>query len=305
MFRSIVLLIGALASLSAASLLAQDAVLGQNYGAGVHAYFTGDSMKAYEQLTAAIDHGSKDPRVFYFRGLAYLRLGRPQEAVTDFRKGADVESKDINRFYNVGKALERVQGADRLQLEGYRVNARMAAYEESEKLRRERYEAVKREEERVLREQAVATPEAPAGEAEVVPPPPAAESPDPFATPATGAQPAKKGTEKKGPEKKGAEAADDPFATPAAKPAAKTPAKKGSLFNAIGKAAGKAAGAKDKAADEKKPAAEKPADDSDPFGAGPGDTKKPDEKKPDAKKPAEKKPDDKKPADSTDPFGNP
>ena len=40
MFRSIVLLVGGLASLSAVSLFAQDAVLTQEYGSGVHAYFT-------------------------------------------------------------------------------------------------------------------------------------------------------------------------------------------------------------------------------------------------------------------------
>ena len=161
MFRSIVLLVGGLASLSTVSLFAQEAVLGQEYGSGVHAYFTGDSQKAYERLTAAIEGGSKDPRAFYFRGLAYLKLGRPQEAATDFRKGAELESKDINRFYNVGKALERVQGPARLELENYRVNARMAALEQVEKLRKERYEAIQREEERVLREQAVERPQKP------------------------------------------------------------------------------------------------------------------------------------------------
>ena len=51
MFRSIVLLVGGLASLWATSLPAQDAVLGQKYGQGVHAYFSGD----YSQALRAID----------------------------------------------------------------------------------------------------------------------------------------------------------------------------------------------------------------------------------------------------------
>jgi tetratricopeptide (TPR) repeat protein len=307
MVRSIVLLVGGLASLSTVSLFAQDAVLGQEYGSGVHAYFTGDAMKAYERLTAAVDHGSKDPRVFYFRGLAYLKLGRPQEAVTDFRKGAELESKDINRFFNVGRALERVQGAERLELENYRVDARMAALEQSEKLRKARYEEMKREEERVMREQGNAAPEMPAG-AEVVPPPPG-ESENPFDV-GGGAKPDKKpaaGGDKK--------AEENPF-DDSAKPAPKAPAKKGGdLFGAVGKAIGNAAAGK-KPGDAKKPATEKaPVDNSDPFG-GAADEKKPAEKKPadnsdpfggsDEKKPAEKKPAkpaEKKP-DSADPFNS-
>lgn len=136
MFRSIVLLVGALASLSAVSLFAQDAVLAQQYGSGVHAYFAGDLQQAYDRLTAAAQAGSKDPRVFYFRGLTFLQFGRPQDATIDFRKGADLESRDINRFYNVGKALERVQGSARVQLESYRVDARMAVLEEEERIRK-------------------------------------------------------------------------------------------------------------------------------------------------------------------------
>jgi tetratricopeptide (TPR) repeat protein len=266
MFRSIVLLVGALASLSAVSLFAQEAVLTQEYGSGVHAYFTGDSQQAYESLTAAIQGGSKDPRAFYFRGLTYMTLGRPQEASIDFRKGAELESKDINRFYNVGKALERVQGAARIELEKYRVDARMIALEQAEKIRKARYEAMKREEERVLREQSVAAPEG----SEVVPPP-AAESDNPFAAPEATTKPATKNGAAKPAAKKAAGAEEDPFATP-------------------------------KADEKKKPEAKKPAvekksgDEDDPFG-GSGDEKK----KPDAKK-APAKP--AKSPDKDDPFGN-
>jgi hypothetical protein len=278
MFRCIVLLVGGLASLSAVSVFAQDAVLGHEYGSGVHAYFMGDSLKSHERLTAAIQGGTKDPRAFYFRGLAYLRLGRPEEAVMDFRKGAQLESKDINRFYNVGRALERIQGSARLQLEEYRADARMAALEQSEKLRKARYEAVKREEERVMREQAAAAPEMPENASDVVAPPAAEASDNPFAAPAAGSKPEKKApaskpAAKKGPEASSPPAEDNPFAPPA-KPAAKSPDKKG--------------GASD-AADEKKK-----TDDDDAFLAPPADAKKPDAKKPDAKKSEAKKSEAKK-----------
>jgi tetratricopeptide (TPR) repeat protein len=266
MLRTMVLLVGGLASLSAVSVFAQEAALGQQYGSGVYAYFSGDAPKAYDILTSVIDHGSKDPRAFYFRGLAYIKLGRPQEAVADFRKGAELESKDINRFYNVGKALERIQGADRVELENYRVAARMAAYEAEENLKKARYEAVRREEERVVREQAVLAPEKPIDQAELNENAEEVATPDPFAVPA--------GAKKAG---KAPAAGDDPFANPPKKSAAKKEP---------------AAGAKKP---DKKPAAEKaPADDSDPFkGDRPEAKKKPAADKPPA--PA---------ADDTDPFKN-
>ena len=290
MFRSIVLLVGGLASLSTVSLFAQDAVLGQEYGSGVHAYFSGDSQKAYDRLTTAIERGSKDPRAFYFRGLAYLKLGRPEEAKEDFRKGAELESKDINRFYNVGKALERVQGPERLELENYRVDARMIALEEVEKLRKERYEAIKREEDRVLREQAVAAPSKPIEADDATK---AAEnaSPDPFAVPeATAPKNPGKAAQNPG---KAPQAGGDPFADQPAK-SAKTPPKKGGLLGAIGKAAESAATGKKSAPGKKPDAEKKPADDVDPFGGAPDDAKKSAAKKP--AKPAEKKP------EPADPF---
>jgi tetratricopeptide (TPR) repeat protein len=281
MFRTIVLLVGGLASLSTVSLFAQEAVLAQQYGSGVHSYFTGDMMGAYETLTVAIEHGSRDPRAFYFRGLAYLKLGRPQEAAADFRKGAELESKDVNRFYNVGRALERVQGNERLELENFRVDARMAALDEAERLRKARYEALKREEDRVVREQAAAAPDKPIDGGEAARS--AEEGPqDPFAVPGT---PATKKPAAKTPD------ASDPFAAPSQKApekkSEKKSEKKGGLLDAIGKAAGSAATGK-KATPEKKP-----ADGADPFG-GDADAKKPEAKKPEAEK---------KPADGADPFG--
>jgi hypothetical protein len=311
MFRSIVVLVGGLASLSAVPLFAQEAVLGQEYGAGVHAFFAGDYAGAYEQLSVAIQGGSKDPRAFYFRGLACLNLGREPDATIDFRKGAELESSDVNRFYDVGKALERVQGSARTELEKYRVAARMAALEAAEKVRKQRYEAIQREESRVLREQARNAP--PAGEEIVSPPAAEDEDEDPFAVPGEVRKPVKK-SHKAGKAAKKAAAGDesdeDPFATEPAPE--KKPDKKA---------------APEKPADNGKKSTEKkkPAGDDDPFAepkspAKPGDKgKKPaDEKKPgttpEEKKPADKKtpgdekkpdpgkkPDEKKP-DPADPF---
>ena len=246
MFRSLVLLVGGLASLHAVSLFAESVILGQKYGQGVHDYFTGDYLDAYEQLTAAIEGGSKDPRAFYFRGLTYLKLGRGPEAARDFRKGSELEASDVNKFYNASKALERVQGSARVELESYRVNARMAVLERAEKLRKARYEAIQREEERVLRKQPLTPPEpiqTPDAAAELKPA-------DPFAAPA---------------EKPEATAVKKPAAPPVAPPAQPAAKKAGGVFGAMGKALGKAITGDADAS----PAEKKPAEAADPFGEAP------------------------------------
>ena len=55
MYRKVILLAGGLVLLSAMSLEAQDAVLTQIYGTGVHAYFSNDFAEAHKQFCSAID----------------------------------------------------------------------------------------------------------------------------------------------------------------------------------------------------------------------------------------------------------
>jgi hypothetical protein len=319
MFRTFVLLVGGLASLWAVSAQAQEAVLGQIYGKGVQEYFSSDYVRAFERLTTAIDAGSRDPRVFYFRGLAYLKLGRTPEAEMDFRKGAELESKDFNKYYNVGRALERIQGPERQLLESYRVQARMAAYAEAEKIRKVRYEALKREEARVLQQQVAEGATAPAAEStETIPPPsPEATGTGPAAetnpNPAGVAPEAKKSAEKTAAGMGGAtgteSATEDPFAAKGAegekpavekKPAANEkptteskPAGK-SILGALGKALTKGATGGNKAAT----AGAKPQADAE---------KPPAEKEAPAEKPVETpadKPAENKAAEPADPFAN-
>ncbi len=104
----------------------EDAILAVAYGNGVHAYYAGDYQRSYEELSSVIDGGTQDPRAFYFRGLAALRLGRLDEADADFALGADAEAAGRGGWA-VGRSLERIQGEPRLQLEKHRVRARMAA----------------------------------------------------------------------------------------------------------------------------------------------------------------------------------
>lgn len=129
---------------------AQIDVLNELYGSGVHAYNAGQYRDAHDDLTMAVQSGSQDPRVFYYRGLAYLRLGRPQEAQSDFKKAASLEMADTDHFYSVSKSLERIQGPARSQIERFRSKARLVAYQTRERQRFERFERIRKNEPNVL-----------------------------------------------------------------------------------------------------------------------------------------------------------
>ncbi len=124
MSRRVAVLAGAMLALCVTPLFAQSAAPQETYGAGVHAYFSGDYHRAYDLLTSIIDTSTDDPRVYYFRGLAELPLGREYEAKQDFQQGAKLEAKTPERIREVAKSLERIQGPSRALLERYRVNAR-------------------------------------------------------------------------------------------------------------------------------------------------------------------------------------
>jgi hypothetical protein len=161
MYGRLAVLAGALVLGCAAPLAAQDAVLNQMYGSGVHAYFSQEYQQAYDHLTSAIDAGSSDPRCYYFRGLCYLKLGREDEAKADFQQAARREAEDINRFYNVGRALERVQGKTRLMVEQYRAEARMEAMRRAAEIQRLRYGELREAEQKVLERQGAGAPATP------------------------------------------------------------------------------------------------------------------------------------------------
>lgn len=145
------------------------------YGDGVHSYFAGDYARSYEDLSQAIEAGTTDPRAWYYRGLAALKLGRLDEAEADFSAGAAREADGVGSW-PVGRSLERVQGCDRLKLERHRVRARVASIVESRRRNELRYLDRERAEPEVLRRRrpATARPRAEgnpfeAGEAEPVP----------------------------------------------------------------------------------------------------------------------------------------
>ena len=135
MSRTLILALGGLLVLGTVSVNAQESVVGQHYGEGVHAYFAGDFLKSYESLSAAADAGCRDPRVFYFRGLVQIKLGRSPDGNLDFRKGSELETKDINRYYNVARALERVLEPGVAEAMGHRAFERIQSWSFEEDVR--------------------------------------------------------------------------------------------------------------------------------------------------------------------------
>lgn len=141
-------LCGALASF--APVRAQ-AVLDDLYGQGVHAYFDGDLQGAVTWLSEAIDQGTRDPRAYYFRGVAQLRLGDAAAAADDFRIGATIENDGSDQYFPIASSLSRIQGEARMQIEHARQAARKEARDRIVALERGRYEATVAAEARVLR----------------------------------------------------------------------------------------------------------------------------------------------------------
>ena len=143
-------LIVTLVFLGAVRANAQDDLLDDLYGRGVHAYNAQDYRNAWTMFNDAIAQGSLDPRAFYFRGLALTRLGRSEDASADFQRGAQLEVTS-NAVFPVGRSLSRIQGTQRLALEAYRQKARLALRAQRKVRERARYEQLRRNEEGVLR----------------------------------------------------------------------------------------------------------------------------------------------------------
>jgi hypothetical protein len=123
---------------------AQEDSASELYGYGVHAYHSKMFGEAFDLLSQSIQHSDKDPRAFYFRGLAQHNLGRVDEAKGDFVTAAELEAMGTNRKYNISVALERVQGQVRLDIEKARRNARIklkSAKRQRDKIKYDKFKA--------------------------------------------------------------------------------------------------------------------------------------------------------------------
>jgi hypothetical protein len=155
---------------------AQNTILAEMYGRGVHAYFAGSHNDAYELLSSAIQGGLKDPRAYYFRGLAASGAGRSYEAEADWKAGAELEAT-TGANPMIGKSLSRIQGHSRLKLEEVRRKAKFDALALANSRSVQRYGEIQ-----AAQPQEV-TGVAPRANAPVTPPPaaPAAGADNPFA----------------------------------------------------------------------------------------------------------------------------
>src|SRR5690348_5303256 len=88
---------------------------GVYYGRGVHAMHRGQYAEALAQFDMATGYDSDDPRIFFWRGIAKSRLGMRDDARVDFQIGAQLEVQQGR--HDVGSALQRIQGGERLALE--------------------------------------------------------------------------------------------------------------------------------------------------------------------------------------------
>jgi len=128
----------------------EDPAIRRIYADAVHAYFSGDYQRAYDDLTEAIAAGAGDPRAWYFRGLAALEMGRSDEAEADFEMAADMEATAVGDW-PVARSLERIQGHKRLALERHRIRARVARLDELKVTRQRRLSAFRGLQDTVVR----------------------------------------------------------------------------------------------------------------------------------------------------------
>ena len=115
----------------------------QLYGRGTYAFNAGqyaDAIVAFDQMEQA---ATDDPRVFFFRGLSHLRSGNEAAATTDFQTASKMELTVSGRSYSVPKALERIQGQDRILIERYRRAAKKTWEADQNKRRQDEFLAEK------------------------------------------------------------------------------------------------------------------------------------------------------------------
>ena len=149
-----------------ASAQNQSAILAETYGQGVHAYNGGRLTDALEFFSLAIENGSQDPRVYYYRGIVNYVSGRPEEAVKDWQTGAGIEALG-GPNPSIGRSLARFQGNGRLKLEQIRQAARIKALAQANARSRQRYGEI-----RATPENSAAAKPAPRVPSRTVTPPP-------------------------------------------------------------------------------------------------------------------------------------
>ena len=95
------------------------------YHRGVYAFLTGDLTTAEMYLQESVGKYERDPRPWFFLGLARLRQGDTATATMYFQKGAAIETGPLDHVVSVNDALEPIQGPERQEIERCRHEARL------------------------------------------------------------------------------------------------------------------------------------------------------------------------------------
>ena len=97
----------------------------KSLGQGIHHLHQGQLAEAIASFDVASVELSQDPRVYFFRGIAKSRTGDADAAESDFQRGAQLEAF-LGR-QDIGLALQRIQGVERITIEQHRADARKLA----------------------------------------------------------------------------------------------------------------------------------------------------------------------------------
>ena len=94
------------------------------YSRGLNMFALGDYNQAFDNFTQACRANPNDPRPIYYQGICQARLNGESVAIPYYQKAALVEMAAKGGTYDIGKALQRVQGVERLTLENVRKQVR-------------------------------------------------------------------------------------------------------------------------------------------------------------------------------------
>jgi tetratricopeptide (TPR) repeat protein len=112
---------GAVSSLAATDLERRSADQATSLlNIGAKAYFEGSYTEAITQLNESTRLNPTDARAWYFLGLSQFASGNRMAAYESYKTGSKHEARSATVSRQVGAALERVQGQERVTLENFR-----------------------------------------------------------------------------------------------------------------------------------------------------------------------------------------
>ncbi|MEM9825413.1 MAG: hypothetical protein AAF958_02430 [Planctomycetota bacterium] len=136
---------------------AQNPILLDAYGRGVHSFYSGRTQEASQSLSAAVNGGLQDPRAYYYLGMVASQRGNQYEAENYWRQGAQLEAEG-KIVGSIGRALTRFQGRGRIKLEEIRRKAKLDYLAIAAAKSRQRFGEIQAAESSVLRNPAAAAP---------------------------------------------------------------------------------------------------------------------------------------------------